>query len=249
MHVRNRPTPAPAALLIDGMGTLVHLEDPVAALQGELAGLGIEVTAAQARTALGAEIAHYRAHMLRGSDGDRLAALRADCAAVLWDALPAQVARQEITPEAMTGVLLGALRFAAYPDARPALLAARRRGVRVVVVSNWDVSLAEVLERCGLAPLLDAVVTSAAVGAAKPAPEIFAHALALAGVAGERALHVGDSVAEDVAGAVACDITPVLVRRDDAAPPPPAGVTVVRTLTEVDALWSDAHATTFPTDP
>ena len=130
------------------------------------------------------------------------------------------------------------MRFDAYPDARPALLAARAAGaggVRIVVVSNWDVSLADVLERVGLAPLLDGVVTSAAVGAAKPAPEIFAHALGVAGVDAERALHVGDTLDEDVRGAAACGIRAVLLRRGPSAgAPAPDGVTTIGDLAHLD---------------
>ena len=48
---------------------------------------------------------------------------------------------------ALTEALLGALRFDAYPDARPRCGAAREGGVRVIVVSNWDVSLPDVLAR------------------------------------------------------------------------------------------------------
>ena len=74
----------------------------------------------------------------------------------------------------------------------------------MIVVSNWDVSLPGALASAGLSGLIDAVVTSAEVGAAKPDPEIFTRALAMAGVAAEPAVHVGDSLAEDVAGARAC---------------------------------------------
>ena len=235
MPTRRRRSPAACALLIDGMGTLVTLQDPVAALRSELAALGIDVSAAEASAALRAEIAHYRAHMLQGADAAGLAALHADCAAVLRDALPAPA--QRVETRVMTAVLLAALRFGAFGDAREALLAARRRGARIVVVSNWDVSLSEVLEAVGLAPLIDAVITSAAVGAAKPSPAIFTHALAVAGVGPGRAVHVGDSVSDDVVGARACGITPILVRRDDGAEQPPAGVVTVSDLTAVDALW------------
>ncbi|HET8978242.1 MAG TPA: HAD-IA family hydrolase, partial [Solirubrobacteraceae bacterium] len=117
------------------------------------------------------------------------------------------------------------------PDVRPALIRVRSRGAHVIVVSNWDVSLLEVLELAGLAPLLDGVVTSAAVGAAKPAPAPFEHALALAGVPAQRALHVGDSLAEDVQGARACGIRAILLARGaaDAA----AGVPAISGLDEL----------------
>jgi putative hydrolase of the HAD superfamily len=123
------------------------------------------------------------------------------------------------------------LRFTAYPDARAGILAARARGERPLVVSNWDVSLNDVLAGLELAALLDGVVTSAQAGARKPAPEIFQRALTLAGVEARDALHVGDSVAEDVAGARAAGIEPVLIRRDG-EPGPPG----VRTIASLAAL-------------
>ena len=67
----------------------------------------------------------------------------------------------------------------------------------------------------GSAALLDGVVTSAAVGARKPDPAIFAAALELAGCAPAEALHVGDTPDEDLAGARAAGIEAVLIDRDD----------------------------------
>ena len=232
----------PRALLIDGLGTLVSLAPPAPALRHELAArFAVEVSEEQSGRALAAEIAFYRAHMSLGRDLDSLVALRRRCAEVMRGALPPSESLAALDVEALTDALLSALRFDAYPDARPALMAARRAGARVVVVSNWDVSLADVLERVGLAPLVDAVVTSAAVGAAKPAPAIFAHALGLAGVAAERALHVGDSLDEDVRGATACGIPAVLLRRaghaghaGHAETPAPAGVATIGGLAELD---------------
>ena len=222
------------ALLIDGMGTLVSLDAPVPALVAVLGRrFGAVVSEADARHALGAEIAFYRAHMDQGRDAESLADLRVRCARVLFGALPVTVSADD---DARTEALLEALRFTAYDDARPALMAARGHGARVIVVSNWDVSLLEVLELVGLAPLVDAVVTSAAVGARKPEPAIFAHALALAGTAPGDALHVGDSLAEDVAGARAFGIRPLLLRRDGIREP---GVRTIASLTEL--TWTEAR--------
>ncbi len=221
------------ALLIDGLGTLVSLAPPAPALRSELATrFGIEVSEGEAGRALAAEIGFYRAHMGLGRDLESLAALRRRCAEVLRDALPPSDRLAAAPIDELTEALIGALRFAAYPDARPALLAARAAGARVVVVSNWDVSLADVLERVGLAPLVDGVVTSAAVGAAKPQPAIFMHALALSGVPAERARHVGDTLEDDVRGASACGIPAVLLCRG--AAPPPADVATIGGLDELD---------------
>ena len=124
--------------------------------------------------------------------------------------------------------MLAAIRFRPYPEVPGVLRALRQRGAAIVVVSNWDVSLHDVLERTGLRALVDAVVTSAELGVAKPDPAIFAEALALAGAAADEAVHAGDSVEADVEGARAAGIEPVLVARDGERPP--AGVRAIPTL-------------------
>lgn len=207
------------ALFVDAMGTLVTLQAPVTRLVTVLGDrLGAAVTEVQARAALGAEIAHYRAHMNQARDAASLRQLRARCAAVLWDALPPLRELAGVEAETQIGVLLTALHFTAFADARPLLARARGAGARVIVVSNWDVSLIEVLAHTGLEPLIDGVVVSAVIGAAKPSPEIFGRALELAGAAPQDCVHVGDSLAEDVSGARAAGIEAVLLDRDGLAP-------------------------------
>lgn len=230
------------ALLIDAMGTLVELEPPVEPLRAELRSrFGVAVSAAEAQTALAAEIAFYRANMGRGRDAASLAALRRDCARALRASLPPALPLDD-EPE-LESALLAALRFRAFPDAGPGLAAARAAGVEhVIVVSNWDASLPEVLERTGLSAGIDGVVTSAEVGSAKPAPEIFAAALARAGVPAAEALHLGDSLAEDVAGARAAGVAPVLLdrsRRGEAG----AGCRVIAGLEELPGCWTAGGTT------
>jgi putative hydrolase of the HAD superfamily len=98
-------------------------------------------------------------------------------------------------------------------------------------VSNWDVSLVGVLRALGLEPRVDGVVTSAGAGAHKPAPAIFEQALALAGVRAADAVHVGDRLDEDVAGARAAGIEPVLIRRGGGPTVP--GVRTISSLAEL----------------
>ena len=69
---------------------------------------------------------------------------------------------------------------------------------------------------------------SAELGAAKPDPAIFRAALERLGAAAEDAVHVGDSVEHDVAGARAAGLEAILVARNGARPP--AGVRVVASL-------------------
>jgi putative hydrolase of the HAD superfamily len=216
------------ALLLDALGTLVELEPPAPYLKDALGG----ISDADAERAIAAEMSYYRAHLQEGRDAESLAGLRRRCAQVLRDALPQLDRRPDL--DGLVAVLLDSLHFRAFPDAPEALKAARARGLRLVVVSNWDCSLPDVLARVGLAPLLDGVVASAPAGARKPEAEIFERALSLAGVAPSEAMHLGDSPLEDVEGARAAGITPVLLRRDGASGPP--GVTTIASLAELEAL-------------
>lgn len=220
------------AILLDALGTLVALEPPAPRLRAELARLGIEVSEEQAAAAIAAEITYYRAHLDEGRDETSLADLRSRCADALAAALPARASA--VDHGALTAALLASLRFTPFADVRPALAAWRAAGLRLVVVSNWDVSLHDVLARLGIAPLLDAILTSAQAGARKPSPAIFEQALRLAGVRAADAVHVGDSLEEDVAGARAAGIEPVLVERGGGPSPP--GVRKIVSLTELRPL-------------
>ena len=214
------------------MGTLVHLDDPVARLRGALrdhAGLDVDLRTAGA--ALRAEIAFYRANLHVAVDGPSLDALRARCAAAMRPALPPGPSDAELTV-----ALLAGIRFAPYPEVPAVLAALRAAGWALVVVSNWDVSLDEVLVETGLRERVDGVVTSVAVGAPKPAEAAFARGLALAGVRAASAWHVGDDLEADVAGAQAAGVRPVLVDRDGDGPAPPRGVPAIRALDELPGL-------------
>jgi putative hydrolase of the HAD superfamily len=214
-------------VLLDALGTLVTFAPPAPRLRELLAARhGVAVTEEQARAAMRAEIGHYRREHDRARDRAGLAALRRDCAAVLRDALPASA--RAIDLDALTVTLVDAIRFEAYPEVADVLDELRARGHALAVVSNWDVSLHDVLADTGLSGRLDAVVTSAEIGAAKPRAEPFAAALAALGAEPVGALHVGDTPEEDVEGARAAGLRPVLVVRDGSAPPP--GVEVVADL-------------------
>jgi putative hydrolase of the HAD superfamily len=226
-------------VLLDGLGTLVALAPAWEALAvGLRRDYGIELSAAEAQWAFAAEIDYYRAHHLEGRDAQTLADLRRRCAEVLHASLPLHAAGA-LSPRQLTAAMLGALRLRVYPDALATLSLLRARGLRLVVVSNWDVSLAPTLGTLGLGELLDAVVTSAGVGAAKPAPEVFRAALRLIGVAPGEAVHVGDDLERDVVGAIAAGVMPVLLRRGAAGAAPgriPAGVATISSLAELPGL-------------
>jgi putative hydrolase of the HAD superfamily len=192
------------AVLLDSFGTLVEMEPPAPRLAAAL-----DVPVERAEAAFRAEIAYYVEHHVEGRDARALDDLRDRCARVIADALGLRAAPLARVREAM----LDAIRFHAFADAAPALRDLRARGLRLVVASNWDCSLPQVLDQAGLAPLVDGVVASAVVGADKPAPALFEAALRIAGCTASEAVHVGDSPDRDVGGARAAGIRALLLDR------------------------------------
>jgi putative hydrolase of the HAD superfamily len=190
------------AVFLDALGTLVELEPPWIALRNRVPP---EVSDERLVAALHAEMDYYRGHAHEGRDEASLAELRESCAAIVSGKLGFEISVDE---------LVDAIRFDVYPDVEPAIGGLRERGLTVVVVSNWDYSLPRVLERYGLDGLLDGTVTSASTGSRKPDAGIFRAALELAGCEPAEALHVGDTPEEDVAGARAAGIRPLLLDRN-----------------------------------
>jgi putative hydrolase of the HAD superfamily len=217
----------PAVIFLDALGTLVELRPPGPRLRALLATRGFEVSEERAGAAFAAEIAYYLEHNLEGSDRERLDDLRDRCAEAMMEALELPNLDHATARELM----LGSLEFVPFPDVLPALHVLR--GHVLIVVSNWDCSLADWLGPAGLLEHVEAVVTSAEVGVAKPDRVIFERALAIAGVEPGKAVHVGDSLENDVAGARAAGIRAVLVARDGGAP---AGVEAIRSLAELPTL-------------
>jgi putative hydrolase of the HAD superfamily len=222
----------PRAVLLDVLGTLLRMESPGPRLRAELARrTGVDVGEAAAEAAFRAEIEYYLEHQLEGRDPESLDELRDRCAEVVRSATGFE--RMELA--AVREAMLAALRFEPWPDAPRALRALRQAGLRRVAASNWDCSLPHFLQRAGLSPLLDGAVASAVVGAAKPDPRLFQAALERAGCGPDEAVHVGDSLDNDVVGARRAGIRAVLLVRSGAADAP-AGLPAIRTLEELPAL-------------
>jgi putative hydrolase of the HAD superfamily len=179
------------AVTLDAYGTLVGLADPVPELQSGLRALGVERDIEAVAHAFAQEVAYYREHSFEGCDDESLYRLRRDCVAIILDDLSVP----DLEPEAFVEGFVAAMRLELLPGASGALNALRRRGLALAVVSNWDFELPDRLCGLGLDDLV--VVTSAQAGSPKPDPAVFRRALELLQVHPERALHVGDSDADE----------------------------------------------------
>jgi putative hydrolase of the HAD superfamily len=122
------------------------------------------------------------------------------------------------------------------------------RGLRLAVICNTGRTpgkiLRIILERLNLSKHLSVQTFSDELGLRKPRPEIFEHTLAALGVKHQEALHVGDTLASDIAGALALGMRAVHFCHPFGADPSPAEGQTISSLPELLALIDNGDA--FP---
>ena len=129
--------------------------------------------------------------------------------------------------------------FELYDEVPEVLRAIAAAGIRIALISNSHRSLASFQSHFELEGLIHAAVSSSEHGLMKPHPSIFLAALRLVAVDPEDAVMVGDSVRQDVEGALRAGMRAVLLHRGDAPQPARAAeldVPVVRSLRELLGL-------------
>ncbi|MCX4247776.1 HAD-IA family hydrolase [Paraliomyxa miuraensis] len=183
---------AGSALLIDAAGTLLRPAESVARTYARLAARHCEIDEHAVAERLPGIM--QRARALRAAQPD-------------WRPYWAEVVRVSTgcdSPALLDALLEHFTRAEAWRVTEGAERCARavaERGMKVAVVSNWDVRLRATLEALGVSSWIDAAIISAEVGVEKPHPEIFHRACERLGVRADRALHVGDDHHDDVDGA------------------------------------------------
>jgi putative hydrolase of the HAD superfamily len=103
--------------------------------------------------------------------------------------------------------------FELYDDVPAALGELAARGIRIGLISNSHRCLVSFQSHFELEGLISAVVSSSEHGFMKPHPSIFAAALQLMDVPAGDAVMVGDSVRQDVDGALRAGMRAVLLHR------------------------------------
>jgi len=128
--------------------------------------------------------------------------------------------------------------FELYDEVPAVLHALAGRGLRIGLISNSHRCLESFQAHFELGGLIDATISSVDHGFMKPHPSIFSEALQRLGVQPPEALMVGDSVRDDIEGALAAGMRAALVHRSGAphgrAPELAArGVPIIRSLREL----------------
>ena len=109
--------------------------------------------------------------------------------------------------------------YCLFPDASQALQALHPRYTLGVITNGPAETQREKLHVTGIVPYLHTFVISGELGVGKPDPGIFLKALESAKVTPEEAVHVGDSLTSDVAGARGIGMYAVWINRTKTARP------------------------------
>ncbi|KAG7244640.1 hypothetical protein INR49_029659 [Caranx melampygus] len=84
-----------------------------------------------------------------------------------------------------------------FPDSKNTLETCSSMGLKLGVVSNFDIRLEAILRACGLLMNFSFLITSEEAGVAKPSPVIFDQALQRCGVPAASVAHIGDHYVND----------------------------------------------------
>jgi putative hydrolase of the HAD superfamily len=119
-----------------------------------------------------------------------------------------------------------------YSETREVLQKLHKAGFILGIISNFDSRILTVCTDLEIFEYLDSIQISSREGAAKPDPHIFWKALQQHGLQPREAVHVGDSIEEDVRGAEKAGLVPIYLNRDP-DPKNPEGVISIRNLNEI----------------
>jgi putative hydrolase of the HAD superfamily len=131
--------------------------------------------------------------------------------------------------------------FDLYDEVPAVLHDLTANGVRIGLVSNSHRCLASFQSHFDLEGLVSAAISSPEHGFMKPHPTIFLAALRLMDVAPSEALMVGDSIRQDIEGALVAGMRAVLLHRGESTHPRAAelasrDVPVIRSLSELPRI-------------
>lgn len=121
-----------------------------------------------------------------------------------------------------------------FPETLSTLTSVKASGMELGIISNFDSRLFPVMRGLGIADLFDTITISSLAQAAKPSAKIFQLALDKHAVDPEEALHVGDSLRDDVEGAGKAGLHAVLLDRQGRSQS--AGVRTIKSLDELMPL-------------
>ena len=112
----------------------------------------------------------------------------------------------------------GQTTFPLFEDTVECLTELSAAGYRMIVISNWDLTLDKVLSSVGIDRFFERTFASLAYGVEKPEPGLFEIARSVVNLPAERILHIGDNPVDDWQGAEAFGMQSRLLDRTGQTP-------------------------------
>ena len=203
-------------IFFDGAGTLFRVRGSVGMIYSDIARrFGVDVSpeyiedAFKKAFAFAPPLAFPGAipSSLRGKERDWWRTLAAE----VFKGIPFQ--RFDAFFEELFEYFRGSMGWELFPETQSVLEEVKGRGFRLGIISNFDSRIYDVCRTLRIFSLLDSITLSSEVGAAKPDTKIFKTALAKGGLKPEEALHIGDSLAEDVHGGRSAGLLSIFLDR------------------------------------
>ncbi len=119
-----------------------------------------------------------------------------------------------------------------YEDTIETLQYLKSKGYKIAIISNSPPTSKDTLSDLKIKEYIDELIFSFAVGSRKPEPEIFMTCLLRAGVEPSEAVMIGDSLKNDIHGAISVGINAILIDRNSTLDYEPR----VRSLSELRNL-------------
>lgn len=194
------------ALLLDAAGTLLHPAEPIADSYARAARHhGLDIDAAAIAPRIGPSM--HVARPLRRADPEWRA---------YWQAVVRHCTGSD-DPRVLDDLLAyfrGPSAWTISPGAAQCCATLREHGIKLALVSNWDVHLRPLATVLGIDRWFDAILISAEQQLEKPDPQLFLRACARIGVEPAAVVHVGNDPDDDIAGARAAGCAAWLMGRD-----------------------------------
>ncbi|MBN2049670.1 MAG: HAD-IA family hydrolase [Spirochaetales bacterium] len=104
-------------------------------------------------------------------------------------------------------------RWICYDETITVLKELSDRGYRLGIISNWNETARDIIQRLGLTAFMDTIIISSERGCEKPDKRIFEIALSQARVRPEESLYIGDNYYDDVIGCRRVGMDILLINR------------------------------------
>jgi 2-haloacid dehalogenase len=138
-----------------------------------------------------------------------------------------------VTPETRKRLMEAYLSLAVFPDVKPGLVALKKKGLRLAILSNGEPNMLEAaVENGGISGLLDGIFSIEEVGIYKPSPQVYNLGPGRMKVSNAE-LGFVSSNSWDINGAASAGLTTFWIQRSRGDPPEELGFTANHTVKSI----------------